>query len=155
MDLYVDDDGFVRAADALVYERLTDIDSWNAWWPGVRAVPLDGDDAPQDGTSDDGETWDMRWRHGATELRFEATAHGWRHEAGFKLRLAGDVTGEAEFWLEPGYGGTVVHHILVGATNRRRPVRVLRAYRRVLRKGLWAFKDRVQSEVRRELGLRP
>lgn len=151
MDLYVDDDGFVRAPTALVYRRLTHIRSWDEWWPGVSVRP--GPD-PVDG-DEDAEAWHMAWRGGLTRLRFEAVADGWRHEAGFELALSGDVSGRAEFWLEPGYGGTVVHHILVGATERPRPLRVLRAYRKVLRRGLWALKDHLQTEVREDLGLHP
>lgn len=150
MDLYVDDDGFVRAPTPLVYRRLTHIRSWGEWWPGVSLTPV-----PERAEDDDSEAWRMTWRGGLTGLRFEAVAHGWRHEAGFELALTGDVDGRAEFWLEPGFGGTVVHHVLVGTTGRRRPLRVLRVYRRVLRRGLWAFKDRLQAEVRQELGLHP
>lgn len=144
----MDDDGFVRAPVALVYRRLTHIGAWAEWWPGLRVVELDA-------RPDEDECWQLTWWDGWRRMRVRAHAHGWRHEAGFKLRLEGAVEGDAEFWLERGYGGTVVHHLLVGRTHRRRPLAVLRSYRRNLRRGLWAFKDLVQSEVRADAGLLP
>lgn len=149
MELFIDDDGFVRAPAPLVYRRLTHVGAWDEWWPGMRVtpVPSTGDDDPADR-----ESWDLRLRDGWHRLRIRAEVGGWRHEAGFTMRLSGDLDGTAEFWLEPSHGGTVVHHVVVARTERR-GLMVLRTYRRVLRRGLWAFKDRVQSEVRTGLGL--
>lgn len=148
MELHVDDDAFVRAPVGLVYRRLTDIGGWSDWWPGVRTTPS----RPADGA----ETWSLvlarrPWRR----LRVEAAPHQWRHDAGFRCTLTGDLDGWSEFWLEELGGGTVVHHLLVAATGRRRPRRVLEDYRAVVRRGLWAFKDRTQTEVRAEAGLTP
>lgn len=148
LDLHVDDDAFVRAPAAAVYRRLTDIGAWPTWWPGVRV-----DEVPAPG---DTEVWAIRFR--ARRLRaitFEARPGQWRHNAGFRLQLAGDITGWAEFWLEEDWGGTVVHHLLVAATETSRPLRVLRDYRAVLRRGLWAFKDDLQTAVRTDAGLLP
>ena len=145
--LHVDDDGYVRAPTPLVYRRLTDIGRWSTWWPGVRTTPM------QDGTGR--ELWALelvrdRWRG----LRVAAWPHTYRHEAGFKLSLTGDLVGEMEFWLEPVVGGTVVHHLLgAEATRAARPT--LATYRAVVRAGLWGFKDAVQTEVRTAVGLQP
>lgn len=137
MELHVDDDGFVRAPAPLVYRRLTDIGSYREWWPGLQVERLERSD----------EAWRFRMRHGMTRLRFEGVPGAWRLDTGFVLSLTGDLEGRAEFWLERVGGGTTVHHLLVARTARRRPVRVLRTYRRVLRRGLWACKDLLQAEV--------
>lgn len=148
MDLHVDDDGFVRAPAALVYRRLTDVASWDAWWPLLTVTP-----EPQH-HPDEVVTLELRPAPGR-RLRMSARLHGWRHDAGFRLELRGDVRGDAEFWLETGWGGTVVHHLLVGATDHPRPLQVLADYRRVLRRGLWACKDRLELEVRTGAGAPP
>jgi hypothetical protein len=138
VELHVDDDGFVRAEAPRVYRRLTDIGAWDGWWPGLRSLAVD---APV-------EAWRLDLRPAPTRrLRLVARPRDWRLDTGFVLDLEGDLTGRAEFWLEPGWGGTVVHHLLTATTPRRRPLRVLEDYRRVLRRGLWAFKDLVQAEV--------
>ncbi len=147
-DLHVDDDAFVRAPAALVYRRLTDIGGWSRWWPGVDATPLPA--------ADGDEAWRVRWRRGrGRALTLDAHPGQWRHHAGFRLELTGDVTGWSEFWLEEGWGGTVVHHLLVASTDARRPARVLADYRAVLRRGLWAMKDELQSSVRTTAGMAP
>lgn len=145
--LHLDDDGFVRAPAAVVYRRLTDVGRWPVWWRGVRTTPMaDGSDR---------EVWAVelarsRWRG----LRVAAWPHTFRHDTGFSLTLTGDLVGEAEFWLEPGSGGTVVHHLLsaepTGAAGS-----TLGIYRTVLRRGLWGLKDAVQTEVRTAVGLQP
>lgn len=145
MELHVDDDGFVRAPAPLVYQRLTDIGAYDAWWPGLSVSRLD---APE-------EAWRLRLRDGLTRLDVEAVPGQWRLDTGFVLTLTGDLEGRAEFWLERIADGTTVHHLLVADTARRRPLRLLAAYRRVLRRGLWAFKDLVQTEVRTDAGLHP
>lgn len=144
MDLNVDDDGFVRAPIALVYRHLTDLTGYPAWWPGT-AVQSVGEDT---------YALDVRDPAGRGRLQFTATAHGWRHDAGFRLTLDGDVQGEAEWWLEDGWGGTVVHHLLA-ATTSRDARRRLRTYRSSLRHGLWATKDRLQPLTREAVGLAP
>lgn len=145
MELHVDDDGFVRAPAPLVYRRLTDIGGYGDWWPGLRTTRLEGPD----------ETWRLRLRDGLIRIEVTAVPGAWRLDTGFVLTLSGDLEGRAEFWLERIGGGTTVHHLLVAETTRRRPLRTLRAYRRVLRRGLWAFKDLLQAEVRAEAGLHP
>ncbi len=149
MDLHVDDDAFVRAPADVVYRRLTNLNGWPAWWPGVRVARL---------TNVTGaESYAIEWGHRllGPGIRLLASARRWRHEVGFELAVRGDLEGRAEFWLEPGYGGTVVHHLLVARSDDRRPLAVLARYRAVLRRGLWAFKDDVQSEMRTVAGLAP
>ena len=90
-------------------------------------------------------------RGGGTRLR--AVAGGWRHDRGFRLALSGDLDGAAEFWLEPGWGGTVVHHVLLARTDRDDGAAVLQAYRWWLRQGLWALKDLLQAQERAAQGL--
>lgn len=144
--LHLDDDGFIRAPVALVYRRLTNIAAWPEWWPGMDVRPMTGPDS--------GERWALELRRGIWALRIGARPHTYRHDVGFKLALDGDVSGTAEFWLEDLPAGTVVHHLL-SATAARAPVRTLTTYRTVVRRGLWAFKDRMQTEVRTAIGLPP
>lgn len=148
MDLHVDDDGYVRAPAALVYRQLTDVGRWTGWWPGMRALPLaaPGED----------ERWALEMQRSPRHtLRVAARPHQWRHDAGFRLDLSGDLDGWSEFWLEPGWGGTVVHHLLVASTADPQPMRVLADYRAVLRAGLWELKDTLQRTVREAAGLTP
>lgn len=134
MDLHVDDDGFVRAPAADCYRALTHVAAWPDWWPGTRVTEL----ADEDHFRVTVGRWPRR-------LRMDVRAHGWRHEAGFRLAVAGALSGEVEFWLEPGWGGTVVHHL---ATLRGEGGRAeARRYRRWARVGLWGVKDHVQGRV--------
>lgn len=147
MQLHVDDDAFVRAPAALVYRRLTNVGAWPQWWRGCRVQPL-SDPA---GT----ERWSVELRTSPLfAVRLAATPHSYRHNAGFRLDLAGDVDGFAEFWLAPGAGGTVIHHVMLGEPAGR-PLTTLRRYRTAARRGLWGLKDDVQSEVRTAVGLTP
>jgi hypothetical protein len=157
MDLHVDDDGFVRAPVELVYRRLTDVAGWPAWWPGTVVRPLPPEPAPDAGPGNPtDECWAVELRGAPLRrVRVAARLHGWRHELGFSLALRGDVEGHAEFWLEPDYGGTVVHHLLIGRTELVHPLRVYKDYRRALRRGLWGLKDLLQLEVRTSVGLEP
>jgi hypothetical protein len=148
MELHLDDDAFVRAPVALVYRRLTDIGAWDGWWPGMGVAPWDHPDGV--------EAWHFRLRAGrGRRLRFRGVPGAWRHDAGFRVEVTGDLEGWTEFWLEEGWGGTVVHHLVVAATPRRAPLRVLRDYRTVFRRGLWQLKDDLQTDVRTAAGLHP
>lgn len=142
---HVDDDGFVRAPTPLVYRRLTDIGSWSRWWTGVRVTRLDTPD----------EQWAIemarsRWRG----LRATIRPHTYRHDHGFTLTFGGEVSGDAEFWLEPTHRGTVVHH-LAGLSTDLGLLRTMTTYRTVLRSGLWGLKDDLHVEVRSAIGLQP
>lgn len=145
--LQVDDEGFVRAPAPLVYRRLTDIGRWPTWWPGSRVTAM-ADAAGR-------ETWAIQLRPVRRRaLRLAVQPHAFRHDVGFHLDLSGDVTGDAEFWLERVTGGTVVHHLMQGEAAGT-PGPALRSYRAAVRQGLWGFKDAIQAEVRTALGLQP
>lgn len=133
MDLHVDDDGFVRAPAAPCYRALTHVAAWPDWWPdtSVRAQPRK-------------DHFGLVLGAGPRRIRLEVRAHGWRHERGFRLTVTGDLVGEVEYWLEPGWGGTVVHHL---ATLDRGTRATHRRYRCWVRHGLWGVKDRVQGAV--------
>jgi hypothetical protein len=133
MELHVDDDGFVRAPAEDCYRVLKHVGAWDTWWPRTRVRELGGD----------------RFAVAVSRtrpLRIEVAAHTWRHDQGFRLTLTGDLTGAAEWWLEPGWGGTVVHHLATFAADRR-SAPTFRRYRRWLRSGLWGMKDHLQAEV--------
>lgn len=133
MDLHVDDDGFVRAPVAACYPVLTHLAAWPSWWPGTRVAERPGEDR-----------FTVTAGRGPGRLVLDVVAHGWRHDAGFRMTVTGTVTGEVEWWLEEGWDGTVVHHLatLHGVSPRRG-----RRYRRWVRAGLWGVKDRVQADV--------
>lgn len=157
MELHVDDDGFVRAPAELVYRRLTHVAAWPTWWSGTVVRPLAPERAPDAAPgADPDECWAIELRGAPLRrVRVAARLHGWRHEQGFAMALRGDVEGHAEFWLEPGFGGTVVHHLLIGRTELAHPLRVYRDYRRAVRRGLWGCKDLLQLEARTSAGLVP
>lgn len=147
MQLHVDDDGFIRAPAALVYRRLTNIAGWPQWWRGCTVRPL----SDVSGT----ERWSLQLQSSPLiALRLAVTPHSYRHEAGFRIDLAGDLDGFAEFWLEPSAGGTVVHHVML-AEAAGRPLPTMRRYRTALRRGLWGLKDDLHTEVRTAVGLQP
>lgn len=129
--LHVDDDGYVRGDAADCYRTLTDVAGWPQWWPGTRVDGLRGNDR-----------FRVRIGRWPRVLGLEVRAHAWRHERGFRLAVSGDLEGEVEFWLEPGWDGTVVHHL---ATLRGGGRGTARRYRRWVRRGLWGVKDRVQA----------
>jgi hypothetical protein len=146
--LTADDAGFVRAPIELVYRRLTHIALWPTWWRGLRLEPR----APVGGE----ESWALELRGSVgRRLRLRATATGWRLHAGMVLRVAGDLDGTSEFWLESTRGGTVVHNVLLATTPLPRPDRVLEDHRRAIRRGLWGLKDALQVESRTSAGLLP
>lgn len=133
MDLHVDDDGYVRAPAADIYRTLTDIGAWPDWWQGTRVAERPGQDH-----------FRVLVGRGPARLGLDVRAHRWRHERGFHLAVTGALTGDIEFWLEPGWDGTVVHHLatLTGGRRGRH-----RRYRRWVRRGLWGVKDRIQQAV--------
>lgn len=145
--IHVDDAGFVRAPRPLVYRRLTDVAGWPGWWSGLQATRLPA--------VNNNETWSVRARRDRRRsLDLTISLHSFRHDMGFSMRLAGDVSGTAEYWLEDQGGGTVVHHVLVGETLRP-IVAMLTTYRAVQRRGLFGLKDVVQTEVRTAVSLQP
>lgn len=155
--LYVDDDGFVRAPAPLVYRRLTHVLAWPEWWPGIEVVERPPERAPDatDATEPDEVVGLELVGAPGRRVRLTARLHDWRLDAGFALSLRGDIQGRAEFWLERGWGGTVVHHLVVATTEHPQPLTVHADYRRAVRRGLWALKDLLELEVRTGAGLSP
>lgn len=148
MFLHADDATFVRAPESLAYRRITDLASWPTWWPGCAVAALPSEPGA--------ERFAVRLATGrGRTLACTIRPHGWRHDLGVVLDLEGDLDGRAELWLEPTGGGTVVHHVLAATTPLARPARVLDAYRRAVRTGLWGLKDLLQVEVRTGVGLAP
>lgn len=146
--LHADDATFIRAPESLVYRRMTDLAAWPAWWPGCEVAHLPGGAGA--------ERFAVRLDIGrGRSLACTVRPHGWRHDLGVVLALGGDLEGRGELWLDPRGGGTVVHHVLAATTPLTRPVRVLAAYRRAVRAGLWGLKDLLQVEVRTAVGLAP
>jgi len=146
--LHVDDAGFVRAPEALVYRRLTDLQRWPTWWPGTSVEPLASPGAD--------ERWVLSLRGApGRRLRLTVRPHRWRHDLGFAMQVDGDLRGRAEFWLEPTASGTIVHHVLAATTSLPRPRQVLEDHRRAIRRGLWGLKDTLQLEVRTGAGFEP
>ncbi|MEX0834688.1 MAG: hypothetical protein WD010_01255 [Nitriliruptor sp.] len=155
--IHVDDDGFVRAPAPLVYRRLTHVLAWPQWWPGVRVEqrpPELAPGAPAGAEPDEVVALELAGAPGR-RVRLTARLHDWRLDAGFALDLRGDLEGRAEFWLEPGYGGTVIHHLVIATSAHPRPLEVHTDHRRALRRGLWALKDLLELEVRTGAGLLP
>jgi uncharacterized protein YndB with AHSA1/START domain len=174
VDLYVDDDAFVRAPPRLVWARLVDPSVYGSWWPDFRLeseAPVGASwlaEADAEGGADGhgivgrprepGEArFDFTLRAGRLRRRLRLTARPYRFrtDKGLYLALTGDLEGTVEWWLEPGYGGTVVHHVARLDVTRRRRRAVAEAYRGAVRRGHWGLKDDVQSEVRERLGLAP
>lgn len=127
----------VRAPAGPVYAALTDVDGWDAWWPGCRtrrAVP-----SPGEGRSGPADHHDVRF---AGRLRCRLRVDGWRHDAGLRAAVRGGADADVEWWLEPLADGPTVVHLLVTARGRRAD-RVVRA----LGDGLQALKDHLELVV--------
>lgn len=174
MDLELDDEAFVRAPPAFVYRWLADLSTYPAWWPGfrvVRAAPAGASweseaaqagppkpPEPEGRPPEPGEsvlTFELRPGPLSRPLRVVARPHRFRPAKGVFLDLRGDLVGLAEWWLEEGWGGTVVHHLVRADSARRRPAAVADAYRTSVRRATWRLKDGVQSEIRDLAGLPP
>ena len=146
--LKIDDAGFVRAPIDLVYRRITHVGAWPQWWPGLEVRPLP--------PVADRERWGLGLQRGRSRLlRTCAAIFGWRHEQGMLIELSGDLRGDAELWLEPVSGGTVVHHVASVASDLHLARHAVVGYRRGVRRGLWGLKDALQLEMRTSLGLTP
>jgi uncharacterized protein YndB with AHSA1/START domain len=174
MDLYVDDDAFVRAPAPLVYGLLADPDHYEDWWPGFRmraAAPAGSswssearaEGGPREsglvgrprepGSSRFDFTLTVRGPHRRLQLR--ARPYRFRTDKGLYLALDGDLAGTVEWWLEGAHGGTVVHQLSRLDVRRGRVHRVSDAYRAAMRRAAGGLKDAAQTEVRRRAGLPP
>lgn len=154
MWLDIDDAGHVGAPVWLVWRRLTDVAAWPSWWVGT-SVRMD-DDVAMLALQVVGRDWTSprRWvplSGGRRRLRVAAMPHDWNHEHAFHMTLAGDVTGEVEWWLEPTPSGTLVHHLgtVVSGAQADGPI----TWRAAVRRGLWGLADALALEVRDAVGL--
>ena len=125
----------VRAPAGLTYAVLTDVDGWDAWWPGCRtrrdpAARADGDAAD----------------HHVVRLpgyrRCRMRVHGWRHDEGFRAELRDGMDADVAWWLGARPDGTTVVDLHVAARGWR-PTRSVRA----LGAGLQALKDHLELAV--------
>lgn len=124
------DQGFVPAAPKRVYARLADLDRYGEWWTGVNVRRA-------------GDALELRFpRLGGTRVRLE----GERPGTGMILRLAGPrLAGSLEWYLEPFKEGTIVNAILDLEPGPRGHARRVLRFRRVLRAGLIALREREAS----------
>ncbi len=134
----------VRAPVGVAYAVLTDVDGWDAWWPGCRTRRDDRRDGVGTGTGGVAAPADhhhLRLPVGRRGLRCRVVVDGWRHDRGLRAALRAGVDADAEWWLEPVADGTVVH--LLVAARGRGGGRVVRA----LGDGLQALKDHLELAV--------
>jgi hypothetical protein len=133
----------VRAPVGVVYRTLTDLDGWPCWLDGCRSVRLAGDEAR--GAPHDRHA--LTLPHGRRGWRIAVVAHGWRHDAGLRWDVRGDVVLTAEWWLEGRTEGTVVHHLVHGAPEGRRAERRVLQHRRAVMHALQGMKDHLELAV--------
>lgn len=137
----------VRAPVAITYRTLTDLDAWPRWHSGCRsrriARPV-GTDAPE---TADHVALVLPDRHRGLRRRpsrLEVAVHGWRHDAGVRWDVRGDVELAVEWWLEPCIEGTLVHHVVHQAVGRE--VRAVR-HRQTMMYAMQAMKDHLELAV--------
>ena len=137
----------VRAPVGVTYRTLTDLDAWPRWHSGCRsrrtARPA-GTDAP--GAADHVALVLPAPRRGMRRRpwRLEVAVHGWRHDAGVRWDVRGDVELTAEWWLESCTEGTVVHHVVHEVVGRE--ARVVR-HRQAMMHAMQAMKDHLELAV--------
>ena len=127
----------VRAPAGLVYAVLTDVDGWDAWWPGCTTAR----DARPDAAAEGSDHHLVRLPAGRRGIRCRAAVGGWRHDRGLRVALRGGADADAEWWIEPTDDGAVLH-LLVSARGRRADRTV-----RALGDGLQALKDHLELAV--------
>lgn len=136
----------VRAPVGVVYRTLTDLDGWPRWLPGCRSVRLPDPSDDAHGPVG-GDRHVLTLPDGRRAWRLAVTAHGWRHDAGLRWAVRGDVVLDAEWWLEGRTEGTVVHHIVHGSPEGRRAERRVLRHRRVIGLALQRMKDHLELAV--------
>lgn len=140
----------VRAPVGAVYRTLTDLDGWPRWLAGCRSVRVPAG-AARVGTQDRGAS--HMDEHllvlplGRRRLRLGLAVHSWRHDAGVRWDVRGDVVAATEWWLDPRREGTVVHHIVHGTPVGRRPQRRVLRHRQAVMLALQAMKDHLELSV--------
>lgn len=147
--MLIDDAGHVAAPPWLTWRRLTDLERWPVWWPGM-TLRSAGMATVLDVTLPGRDRRRRTLPAGRRRLRVAATPHGWRHEHSFHLALVGDVVGDVEWWLEPTTTGTMVHHVASVAPGLA--VAGPPRWRAAVRRGLWGLADALAVEVRDAVG---
>jgi uncharacterized protein YndB with AHSA1/START domain len=132
----------VRAPVGVVYRALSDLDGWPRWLHGCRSVRLPGQ--PDEVC---GDRHVLTLPDGRRAWRLAVTAHSWRHDAGLRWDVRGDVVLDAEWWLEGRAEGTVVHHVVHGSPEGRRAARRVLRHRRVIILALQELKDHLELAV--------
>lgn len=129
------DQGFVAAPPREVYEVLSDVRSYPAWWPGTDAAG-DTDAAAGEGA----DTVRLRLPPAPPVI---ASAERHRPGVGVFIRLGPPLEGTLEWYLEPFEEGSIVNAILDLRLDggRRRAARRLGRLRAGIRGALVALRE--------------
>jgi len=153
----VTDAVLIRAPVGVVYRTLTDLDGWPSWLEGCRVRRIEGAAPPSvvgEGTFDHHL---ILLPDGRRRRRLRVVAYGWRHDAGMRWevtwrgRRPGGVG--AEWWLEAGREGVIVHHLV--HEDGQRAARAVLRYRRNVVLALQAMKDHLELAVAHAAGRVP
>jgi len=147
----------VRAPVGVVYRTLTDLDAWPRWLTGCTCARPHA--RPQGAFGSDGAAGPDASRHADRHTlslprprrvrvdgtwRLEVTVHSWRHDAGVRWDVRGDVELAAEWWLESRPEGTLLHHLVQSVGVRED--RVTR-HHQVMMQAMQAMKDHLERAV--------
>ena len=139
---------FVRARRADVHRMLRDVAGYGRWWPSADARPA-GDRVLLT-LRVPGR---IRLPGAASAQRIVVAAMGERPDKGLRLRYAGDLSGEAEWYYLDEPAGTVLHYLVNADVHDRGWRRRLAAHRAAVRAALHELKDRLERG--REPGAEP
>lgn len=137
----------VRAPVGVTYRTLTDLDAWPRWHSGCRSRRIAGPVGTDASGAADHVALALpasRRRPGRRPWRLEVAVHGWRHDAGVRWDVRGDVELTAEWWIESCTEGTMVHHVVHEAVGRE--VLVVR-HRQAMMHAMQAMKDHLELAV--------
>lgn len=136
MRVAVSDSAFVRARRADVHPVLRDVAGYGTWWPGVDSRPA-------------ADTVLVTVRPpglARRAQRFAVAITKDRPDKGVRMRYAGDVAGDAEWYYLDEPTGVVVHYLLDAEIADRRWRRRLTDHRAAVRLALDALKDRLEGD---------
>lgn len=128
------DEVFVRACHEDVHAYVRDPAGYGAWWPGARSRP-----------ARDGAALELRPPGLSRVQRLRVTLIEERPGLGLRLGLRGDFAGDAEWYYLDEGDGTLVHYLVRGQMGGRGAHRRLARHRWVVREGLHALKDLLES----------
>lgn len=130
------DSAFVRVRRADLHPVLADVASYGRWWPGVASRRV-------------GNRVAVTLRPpgiARTRQRFMVQTTQQRHDKGLRMRYAGDLDGQAEWYYLDEPAGSVVHYLLAVDVADRGWRRRLADHRASVRRALEALKDRFEGE---------